>query len=119
MAISNVVHPSLHFSCHHQITYCKVNLIIKYPPTCSRQVWDSKKVDTTLIKKLLNQVSWYFLFDKKDVNGQVKILNDTNANAFSNFVPYKLLTFDYRNPPWMNELIKSEIQWKNGIYKNY
>ena len=38
---------------------------------------------------------------------------------FSNFVPNKILTFDDREPPWMNELIKSKIQWKNGIYKNY
>ena len=33
----------------------------------------------------------------------------------SNFVPDKMLTFDDRDPPWMDEL---KIKWKDGIYKN-
>ena len=103
----------------YQITYCKFNLIINYQSPYNRQVWNYKKADTTLIKKALSQVNWYFLFDKKDVSYQAKILNDTITNVFSNFVPNKILTFDDRDPPWMNELIKSKIQWKNGIYKNY
>ena len=27
------VHPSLHSNYHHQITYCKPNFSIEYPPT--------------------------------------------------------------------------------------
>ena len=103
----------------YQITYCKFNLIINYQSSYNRQVWNYKKADTTLIKKALSQVNWYFLFDKKDVSYQAKILNDTITNVFSNFVPNKILTFDDRDPPWKNELIKSKSQWKNGIYKNY
>ena len=80
--IDSGVHPSLHSNCHHQITYCKFNLIINYPPPYKGQVWDYKKANTTLIKKALSQVNWYFLFDKKDVNDQVKILNDTITNVF-------------------------------------
>lgn len=59
------------------------------------------------------------LFDKKDVNNQVKILNDTITNNFFNFVPNNILTFDDRDSPLMNELIKSKFKRKNGIYKNY
>ena len=90
MAVDSGVHPSLHYNCHHQITYSKFNLIINYPPPYNQQVWDYKKADTTLIKKALSQVNWCFLFDKKDVNDQVKILNDTIPN-FSDFVPKKIL----------------------------
>ena len=108
MATDSGVHPSLHSNCHPQITYCKLNLITNYPPPYDRQVWDNKKADTTLIKKALSQVKWY-LFDKKDVIYQVKILNDTITNVFSNFVPNKILTIDDRDPPWVNELIKSKI----------
>ena len=97
MAIDSGGHPSLHSNCHHQITYCKSNLIINYPPPYDRQVWDYKKGDTTLIKKALSQVNWYFLFD--NVNDQVEILNDTNTNVFFNFVRNKILTFDDRGPP--------------------
>ena len=82
LAIDSGDHPSLHSKCHHRITYCKFNLIINYPPPYDWQVWDYKKADTTLIKKALSQVNCYFLFDKKDVNDQVKILNDTITNAF-------------------------------------
>ena len=59
------------------------------------------------------------LFDKKDVNNYVKVLNDTITNVFSDFVPNKILTFDDRDRPWMNELIKSKIMWKNCNYKSY
>ena len=65
LAIDSGVHPSLHSNCHHQITYCKFNLIINYPPSYNQQVWEYKKTDTTLIKNALTQVNWYFLFDKK------------------------------------------------------
>ena len=103
VASDSGVHPHLHSNGHYQITYCKFNLIINYPVPYSWQVWDHKKADTTLIKKAVSQVNWYFLLDKKDVNDQVKILNDTIT---SNFVPNKILAFDDRDPSWMNELIK-------------
>ena len=105
LAIDSGVHPSLQSNCHHQITYCKFTLIINYPPPYNQQAWDYKKADTTLIKKAFDQVNWYFLFDKKDIKDQVKILNDTITNIFSNFIPNKILTFDERDPPWMNKLL--------------
>ena len=33
---------SLNLNCHHQITYCKLNLKINYPPPYKRLVWDYK-----------------------------------------------------------------------------
>ena len=32
LVVDSGVHPSLHTNCHHQITYCKFNLITEYPP---------------------------------------------------------------------------------------
>ena len=104
LVINSGVHPSLHSNCHYQITYCKFSLIINYPPPYNRQVWEYKKADTTLIKKALSQANWYFLFDKKDVNYQVKILNDTITNVFSNFVPNKILLMTETLHGWMNRL---------------
>lgn len=57
------------------------------------------------------------LFDKKDVNNQVKILNDTITNNFFNFVPNNILTFDDRDPQLMNELIKSKLKRKMVFVK--
>ena len=34
-------------------------------------------------------------------------------NIFSNFNPNKLVTFDDRDPPWMNDFVKSKIKWMN------
>ena len=36
LAVDYGVHPSLHSNCHHQIIYCKFNLIIEYPPPYER-----------------------------------------------------------------------------------
>ena len=36
--VDSGVHPSLHSNCHHQITHCKVNLKVEYPPPYERLV---------------------------------------------------------------------------------
>ena len=38
LVIDNGVHPFLHTSCHHQITYYNLNLMIVYPPPYERLV---------------------------------------------------------------------------------
>ena len=40
-------------------------------------------------------------------------------NMYSNFTLNKLVTFDDRDPPWMNDFVKSKIKWKNQLYKIY
>ena len=63
------------------------------------------------------QINWQNLFLNKDVHQQIT-LNHIVINAFSNFVPNKIVTFDDRDPPWMTEYIKTKTQHDN-IYKNY
>ena len=52
LIVDNGVHPSLHSNCHHQITYCKLNLSIEYPPPYERLVWDYNRANVEGIKKL-------------------------------------------------------------------
>ena len=40
-------------------------------------------------------------------------------NIFSNFTPNKLVTFDDRDPPYMNDFVKSKIKQKNQLHKLY
>ena len=40
-------------------------------------------------------------------------------NVFLNFTPNKLVTFDDRNPLWMNDYVKGKIKLKNPLYKIY
>ena len=35
-------------------------------------------------------------------------------NIFSNFIPNKYITFDDRDPPWMNDFAKTEIKLKTN-----
>ena len=77
-----------------------------YRPPCKRLIWDNKKADSEKIRKALNWVNWERLFNNKDVNTQVLILNETVLNVFSNFIPNKYITIDNKDPVWMNETIK-------------
>ena len=104
LIVDSHVRPSLYCNCHHQITYCKVNLNIKYPPPYERLVWD---------------YNWELLFSNKSAHKQVSISNETLINKFSDVTPNKLLTFDDKDPPWMNDFIKSKLKWKNQLYETY
>ena len=59
------------------------------------------------------------LLDNKNVDSQVLILNDIILNIFRNIVPNKYVTFDDKDPVWMNENIKSKIEAKNKLYQEY
>ena len=80
LVVDSAIHPSLHPNWHHQITFCKFNLFIEYPPPYEPQVWDYKHADTSSTKKSLDQVNWNQLFQNKNVNEQVAILNNIILN---------------------------------------
>ena len=48
LVVDSGVHPTLHENCHHQITYCKLNLKIVYPPQLERFVLDFKRADVNV-----------------------------------------------------------------------
>ena len=65
------VHSTLHENCRHQITYCKLNLKIEYPPPYERLVWDFKRAVVNAITTAINYVDWKFMFSYKNVYEQV------------------------------------------------
>ena len=83
LVVDSGVHPSLHPNCHHQIIFCKFNLMIEYPPPYERLVWDYKHSDENAIAKALDEADWHFLFFNKNVHEQVSILNRTLIKVFS------------------------------------
>ena len=111
-------HASLNSKCYHQITHCKLNLNIEYPPPYERLLCDYRKANAESIQKSVKSVNWESLFNNKTVNKQVSTFNKTAMNILSNIVSNKLVTFDDSNPPWMNEFIK-KIKWKHQIHKTY
>ena len=51
------------------------------PPSLYQlKIWDCKKTDSTNIRKLLDSAHWAKLFDQKDINVQVSVLNKTILN---------------------------------------
>ena len=79
-------HPSLHANCHHQITYCKLNLKTEYRLLYQSLLWNFKKADITSIRKAILIVNWEFLFFNKSVHEQVFTFNNTLTNIFSNYI---------------------------------
>ena len=120
LSINAGVHSTLHSNCHRQIVHFSFNLNIYYPPPPPPHpyqclTWDYKKADSTKIRKALDSVNWERLFDKKDLNAQVKTLNETILNVFQN----KYIPVDDKDPIWMNEIIKSKMKTQNKLYKQY
>ena len=120
LSVNSGVHASLHPNCHHQIVLSSFNLNIYYPPPYQRLIWDYKKADANIIRRALDSVNWERLFDSiKNINEQVIALNETIWNVFRNYVPNKYITIDDKDPVWMNENIKSKINIKNLLSKQY
>ena len=46
----------------------------------------------------------------------MEIFNQTILNIFHNFIPNKTILCDDRDPPWINEKLKSLIRKKNPVY---
>ena len=113
------VHSSLHINWHHQITYCKLNLIIEYPLPYQRLAWDYKKANLNPIKQALYQMNWSIILSNKDVHQQVNVLNSIILNVFTNYVSNKVITIDDKDPPLMAHFTKSKIEWQNSIYKTF
>ena len=84
LSVNTGVHSSLHPNCHHQIVHSRFNLNVYYSPPYQRLTWDYKKADSIKIRQALDSVNWERLFDKKDLNAKVMVLNETILNVFRN-----------------------------------
>ena len=71
------------------------------------------------IRKALDLINWERLFNNKNINEQVSILNETMLNVFSNYIPNKYIYIDDKDPVWMNETIKLKIKPKDNMYNKY
>ena len=117
--MSSGIHSSLHQNCHHQIVFAKFSLKAHYPPPYEREVWHFKKPNTDYIKRAINEFPWERSFANVDINDKVDLFNKILKNKLSNFIPHETITFDDRDPPWINSQVKHLINKKNAIYKNY
>ena len=111
-------HLSLNKQCHHQITFCKLNLKLEYPPPYQRLAWNFKKSNNDAIKRAIELANWNSLLSRRNVHEQVAIFNQT-MNIFPNYIPDKFITIDDKDPPWMNEYIRRKMMDKKVACKSF
>ena len=79
-------------------------------------------VKSGIIKKrilILFVFNWDGAFKNSNVDDMVDICTKPIHNILSNFIPHQTITIDYKDPPWFNTKMKSLLQEKNKIYKNF
>ena len=113
------VHFSLHTNCHHQINHRKLNLKIVLSPSCEHLVWNYKQADMTEIRKALDLVNWDLIFHNKTVHDEIFAFDQVLLNIFTCYLPNKYKSFDDKDPLWINDHIKSKIQQKDFLLKQY
>ena len=112
------IHPSLHSNSHHQIIYRKFHLNIFYPPPYERHTWHNKHANADMISKAIQGFDWVKAFLDKSTDEKASILTKAILNIMSNFIPNEIVTIDDRDPPWINNKIKSLIKNKTEYFKN-
>ena len=110
---------SLYEKCHHNLIYGKINFNVPLPPPYIREVWDYKNAKVENIQQSVSGIDWNFIFQGKTVNQKVNILNECLLNVFHNFIPNKKIKFNYKDPPWMTEIVKSKLRERSNLVKRY
>ena len=72
-----------------------------------------------MISKAIQGFDWDKAFLDKSSDEKASILTKAVLNIMSNFIPNKKIIIDDRDPPWINNKIKSLIKNKTEYFKNY
>ena len=97
----------------------KINFNVPLPPLYIPEVWDYKNTTLENIQQSVSGIDWNFNFQGKTVNQKVNILHECLLNVFHNFIPNKKIKFNYQDPPWMTEIVKSKLRERSNLVKRY
>ena len=101
------------------LIYGKINFNVPFPPPYIREVWDYKNAKVENIQQSVSGIDLDSTFQGKAVNQKVNILNECLLNVFHNFIPNKKIKFNYKDPPWMTETVKSKLREGSYLVKRY
>ena len=102
----------------HTVTYCKVNFRISPPPPLDRKIWHFYKANLAAIKRSMINFPWLDQLNlDTDTNWQVKTFTEIFLNIM--FIPDETKRFIPRDPPWITKPIKTMLNRKNRLFKNY
>jgi len=120
LILNSGTRPSLDTSCHHEIIHCKANFRIPPPPPVERKVWHYHRANTTGIQRSMLSFPWReHLSLNSDTNWQVKTFTEILLNIMSNFIPHEIKKIVPRNPPWITKDLKTMLNRKNRLFKNF
>ena len=104
----------------HQIVYYTVNFRIPPPLQFDGKIWHFNRANSAAIKMSMTSFPWrQHLNVNTDPNWQVRTFTDTFLNIMSNFIPNETKRFVPRNPPWITKPLKTMLNRKNRLFKNY
>ena len=72
-----------------------------------------------MISKVIQGFDWDKAFLDMSTDEKASILTKAVLNIMCNFIPNEKITIDDRDPPWINNKIKSLIKNKTEYFKNY
>ena len=120
LVLDSGTRPSLDSFCHHQIIHCKVNFRLPPSPVYERKVWHFNRANVNAIKKSMTNFPWLqHLSLNRDPNWQVKTFTDIILNIMANFVPHETRNIIPRDSPWITRQLKTMLNRKNRLYKNF
>ena len=106
--------------CYHQVVYCKINFRIPPPPLFHRKIWHFNRANSAAIKRSMTNFPWrQHLNVNTDIKWQVKTFTATFSNIMTNFIPNDTKRIVPRDPPWITKPIKTLLNRKNRLFKNY
>ena len=113
------VHPSLYKTCHHEITYGKINLSVPQPSSYKRNIWEYKNASIAEIKHPVQNIDWDEKFQNIDVDLMTDVFCSTLMTVLSKHIPKKVCAFSDREPPWITREIKTAIKRKHRVHKKF
>ena len=96
--------------------FARFNLKVVFSPPYEREVRHFKKANVENIRKTINGFKWEKSFQNMNVNDMVHLFNTTIKNILHNFIPHETITFDDRDPLWINSSIRRLVQDKNEVH---
>ena len=84
---------------------------------CERSGIMKKQLLKILRKQYLTLIENLSAFENLSVDEKVDFLNKTLLNIFRNYIPNKKIKCDYRQPPWVTDIIKKYLKQRCKLTK--
>ena len=82
-------------------------------------MWDYDKADFQEICRQIEDIDWNTRLSAFDAETMAEVFTNTLYSLFLNLIPSKVLKINDKDPPWINQGIKTAIKRKHRVYRNF